>query len=92
MRATNLLRQLRHPIPPPPQEIPRRRNICATGMHDATVSGVVTVLEPIPFPPLSSVLREIKFVGKIPSRPEFRIGTPLAAAALTPGLLKHGKE
>ena len=27
MRATNILRQLRHPIPPPPQEIPPRRNM-----------------------------------------------------------------
>ena len=34
MRATNLLRQLRHPTTPPPQEIPPRRNMCATGLHD----------------------------------------------------------
>ena len=34
MRANNLLRQVRHPILPPPQEIPPRRNMCATGMHD----------------------------------------------------------
>ena len=92
MRATNLLRQLRHPIPPPPQEIPPRRNMCATGLHDSNVPGVVTVLEPTSFPPLSSVLAKIQFVGKTPSRPECRIGTPLAAAALTPGPLKHGKE
>ena len=32
MRASNLPRQLRHPIPPPPQEIPPRRNMCATGL------------------------------------------------------------
>ena len=92
MRATNLLRQLRHPIPPPPQEIPPRRNMCATGLHNSSVPEVVTVLEPTPFPPLSSVLGEIQFVGKTPSRPECRIGTPVAAAALTPGPLKHGKE
>ena len=61
-------------------------------MHDLNVSGTVTVLEPIPFPPLSSVLGEIKFVGKTPSRSEYRIGTPLAAAALIPGLLKHGNK
>ena len=36
---------------------------------------------------------EIQFVGKTPSRPACRIGTPpLAAAALIPRPLKHGKE
>ena len=54
--------------------------------------GFVTVLEPTPFPPLSSALGEIQFVGKTPSRPACRIDTLLAAAALTPGPLKHGKE
>ena len=92
MRATNLLRQLGHPIPPPPQQIPPRRNMCTTGLHNSNVAGVVTLLEPNPFPPLSSMLGEIQFVGKTPSRPACRIGTPLAAAALTPGPLKHGKE
>ena len=38
------------------------------------------------------MLREIQFVGKTSSRPACRIDTPLAAAALTPGPLKHGKE
>ena len=92
MRATNLLRQLGHPLPPPPQEIPARRNMCSTGLHNSNVPGVITVLEPTPFPPLSSVLGEIKFVRKIPSRPECRIGAPLATAALTPRPLKHVKE
>ena len=92
MRAINLIKQLRHPIPPPPQEIPPRRNMFATGLHNSNVPGVVTVLEPTPFPPLSSVLGEILFVGKTPSRSECRIGAPLAAAALPPGSLKHGKE
>ena len=92
MRATNLLKQLRRPLLPAPQEIPSRRNMSATGMHDSNVSEVVTVLELSPFPPISSVLGEHKFVGKTLSRPECKIGTPLAAAALTPGLLKHGKE
>ena len=76
MRATNLLRQLGHPIPPPPQEIPPRKNMCATGLHNSNVPGVVTVLEPTPFPPLSSLLGEIQVVGNIPSRPACRIGTP----------------
>ena len=66
--------------------------MCATGLHYSNVPGVVTVLEPTPFPPLSSVLGEIQFVGKTPSRPECRIGTPLAAVSLTPGALKHGKQ
>ena len=39
MRATNLLRQLGHPIPPPPQEIPSRRNMCATGLQKFKCSG-----------------------------------------------------
>ena len=95
MRATNLLRQLGHLIPPPSQDPPPpppRRNMCATGLQNSNVPGVVTVLEPTPFPPLSSVLGEIQFVGKTPSRPACRIGTPLAAATLIPGPLKHGKE
>ena len=92
MRATNRLRQLGHPIPPPPQKIPLRRNMCATGLQNSNVPGVVTVLESTPFPPLSSVLGEIRFVGKTPSRPACRIGTPLAAAALIPAPLKRGKE
>ena len=92
MRATNLLRQLGHPIPPPPQKIPLRRNMCAIALQNSNVPGVVTVLEPTPFLPLSSMLGEIQFVGKTPSRPACRIGTPLAAAALIPGPLKHDKE
>ena len=92
MRATNILRQLGHPIPPPPQEISPRRNMCATGLHNSNVPGLVTVLEPTPFPPLSSVLGEIQFVGKTSSRPACRIDTPLAAAALIPGPLKYSKE
>ena len=71
--------------PPPPT------NMCVTGMHSSDVSGTVTVLEPNPFPPLNSLLGEIMFVGKTPSRSECRVGTPLAAAALTPELLVHGK-
>ena len=66
--------------------------MCATGLQNSNVPGVVTVLGPTPFPPLSSVLGEIQFVGKTPSRPANRIGTSLAAAALPPGPLKHGKE
>ena len=34
VRATNLLRQLGHSILPPPQKIPPRRNMCATGLHN----------------------------------------------------------
>ena len=34
VRATNLLRELGHSILPPPQEIPPRRNMCATGLHN----------------------------------------------------------
>ena len=64
MRATNLLRQLRHPVPSPPQEIPPRRNMCATGLYDPHVPRVVIVLEPTPSSPLSSVLGEIPFVRK----------------------------
>ena len=92
MRATNLLRQLRHPVPPPSQEPPSRKNMCAAGLYNSNVPGVVIVLESTPFPPLSSVLGKIQFVGKTPSRPVCRIGTLLAAAALIPGPLKHGKE
>ena len=92
MRAINLVRQLGHPIPSPPQKIPPRRNMRATGLQNSNVPGVVTVLEPTPFSLLSSALGEIQFVGKPPIRPACRIGTPLTAAALIPGSLKHGKE
>ena len=51
MHATNRFRQLEHPILPPPQEISPCRNMCATGLHNSNVPGVVTVLEPTPFPP-----------------------------------------
>ena len=66
MHANKNLRQLRHHVPPPPQEIPLPRTMCVIGMHDLNVSGTVTVLEPTLFPPLSFVLGEIKFVGKLP--------------------------
>ena len=66
--------------------------MCATGLHNSNVPGVVTVLKPTPFPPVSFVLGEIQFVGKTPSRPACRIDTPLAAAALTPESQEHGKE
>ena len=82
--------------PPPSTSVagtpPPRRNMCATGLQNSNVPRVVTVLEPTPFPPLSSALGEIQFVGKTPSRPACRIGTPLAAAALIPGPLKYAKE
>ena len=41
MRATDFLRQVGHPIPPPPQEIPPRRNMCATGLHNSNFPEVV---------------------------------------------------
>ena len=65
--------------------------MCVTGMHDSNVSGIVTVLEPTPVPHLSYVLGDIKFVGKTPSRSKCRIENPLAAAALTPRLMKPCK-
>ena len=66
--------------------------MCVTGMHGSNVLGTVTVLEPTPFPHLSYVLGDIKFVGKTSSRFKCRIEHSLAAAALTPRLLKHCKE
>ena len=45
------------------------------------------LLEPIPSPRLSSVLEEIEFGRK----PLFELACYLAAAALNPGMLKHGK-
>ena len=86
------MRPVKTPSSTSAAENPPRRNMCATGLRDSNVSRVVTVLEPTPFPPPSYVLGEIQFVGNTRSRPECRIGTPLAAAALTLGPLKHGKE
>ena len=66
MRATNLLRQLRHPVPPPPQEIPPPQTHVRDWYARLKCFGDCyrTVLEPIPFPHLSYVLGDIKFVGK----------------------------
>ena len=91
MRATYLLRQLRHPIPPPPQDTPPQKHVrdwfawfkcsgscCSTGTDPLSPSQFCVGG--------NSVCREN------PSRPECRIGTPLVAAALTPGPQKHDKE
>ena len=96
MRATNLSRQLRHPIPPPPPPRepppPPCRNMCAARLHNSNVSGVVGTGTDPPFPSQSYV-EGIQFVGKTSSKPECRIGTyPLAVATLTPGPLKYGKK
>ena len=84
MRAINLYGQLRHPVPPPPQEPPSPRNKCATGLYYSNILGADTVLESTPLPPLSSVLREIKVVGK----PSLGLNAGLEALELP----KHGKE
>ena len=65
--------------------------MCVTGMLDSNVLGTVTVLEPTPFPHVSYVLGDTKFVEKTSSRSKCRIENPLAAAALTPRLMKHCK-
>ena len=48
--------------------------------------------EPTPFPPSQFCVGGNSVSRENPTRPEHRIGTSLAAAALTPGPLKHGKE
>ena len=65
--------------------------MCVTGVHDSNVLGTVTVLKPTPLPYLSYVLGDINFVGKTPSRSKCKIENPLAAAALTPRLMKQYK-
>ena len=91
MRATNLLRQLRHPVPSPPQETPPSQKHVRDRYARLKCFGDCyrTVLEPTPFPHLNYVLGDIKFVGKTH---KYRIENPLAAAALAPRLLKHCKE
>ena len=80
MRAIDHLRQLRHPVPPPsygntsaPHPPPSPQNVCVAGVFNyvrSNISGIVKardgLLEPIRFPPLSSVLGEMKFVGYPP--------------------------
>ena len=61
----------------------------ASGTH--IIGKNLTVPHSTKTDPLSS-LGEIKFVGKTSSKSECRIVTPLAAAAPTPGLLKHGTK
>ena len=72
MRATNLLRQLGYPIPPPPQEVPPRRNMCATGLQIQMFQELLQYWNRPPFP--LSVLCWEKFssLGKPPLGP--RVG------------------
>ena len=81
--SIDLLKQLDHPIPP--RSIETRNEVCLT-----TVSGTGNVgdilhdclVEPLPPPPLSQAAGRVEF-GRS------SMSGVLAAAALTPGILKH---
>ena len=67
VRANNLLRQLRQSLLPLSQgTTPPLRNSC---VH-------IGLLGPIPFPPFSSVLGKIEFVGKLPPSMNVGVRTP----------------
>ena len=77
MRATNLLRQLRHPIPPPPQETPPPAETCARLVCMIQMSReLLQYWNRPPFPSLSSVLGEIQSVRKLPLGPSVGLVPP----------------
>ena len=104
--ANKLLAQLRHSIPPPqiePPPPPHGEYVydwCYTFVSSSSVSGTGAarngLSEPFPFPPFSYVLGEIEFERKSPHESECSSkrgkSVSLVAAALTPGVLKRGKE
>ena len=92
MRATNVLRQLRHSIPPPSQEIPPAETCARLICKIQLFRELLQYWNRPPFPLTVLCWGKFSSWGKTPPRPACKIGTPLAAASLTPGPLKHGKE
>ena len=67
--------------------VPNKSRFSSASNVSWTDAAYDDLLEPIPSPPLSSVLGEIKFWRNL----LFESDCSLAAATLNPGLLKHGK-
>ena len=74
-------------VPSCPPSVPNSTRFSGASKVSGTDAVYDDLLEPIPSPPVSSVLGEIEFGRK----PLFESDCSLAAAALNPGMLKSGK-
>ena len=74
-------------VPSCPPSVPNGSRFSSASKVSGTDAGYGDLLEPIPSPPVSSVLGKIEFGRK----PLFESDCFLTAAALNPGMLKHGK-
>ena len=70
-----------------PPSVPNSSRFSSTSNVSGTDTAYDDLLEPVPSPPIRSVLSEIVSGRK----PLFESDCSLAAAALNPGMLKHGK-
>ena len=88
--ASQISNPLSSCVPPFSESVPNVPSIpsfSSTSNIPATDTAYDDLLEPIPSPPLCSVLEGIEFERKPPFESECYLGV----AALNPGLLKHGK-
>ena len=74
-------------VPSCPPSVPNSSRFSSASKVSGTDAAYGGLLEPIPSPPVSSVLGEIEFGRK----PLFESDCFLTAAALNPGMLKHAK-
>ena len=74
-------------VPSFPPSVPSSLQISSASKVSGTDAARDDLLEPIPSPPVSSVLGKIEFGRK----PLFESDCFLTAAALNPGMMKHGK-
>ena len=85
--ASQISTPLRSYVPSCPPSVPNSSRFSGASNVSKTDAAYDDLLEPIPSPPISSVLVEIEF-GR---RPRFEPDCSLAAAVLDPAMLKHGK-
>ena len=74
-------------VPSCPPSVPNSSRFSSASKVSGTDAAYGYLLEPIPAPPVSTLLGEIEFGRK----PPFRSDCFLTAAALNPGMLKHFK-
>ena len=74
-------------VPSFPPSVSRSSQVSSASKVSGTDAARNDLLEPIPSPPVSSVLGKIEFGRK----PLFESDCFLTAAALNPGMMKHGK-
>ena len=74
-------------VPSFPPSVPNSSQVSSASKVSGTDAAHDGLLEPIPSPPVSSVLGKIEFGRK----PLFESNCFLTAAALNPGMMRHGK-